>query len=82
MIKTVNCEIVTVPLANAIVHGQQTREMVVKKASSAHGLQLRTIQRFESLKCYKKVVGSILALSKQKNPFLRRIYLLPVRHND
>lgn len=67
MIKTVNCEIVTVPLANAIVHGaEQTREMVIKKASIAHGLQLRTIQRFENLKCYKKVVGSILALNKQK----------------
>lgn len=62
--------------------GQQTREIVVKKASIAHGLQLRAIQRFENLKCYKKVVGSILALNKHKNPFLRRIYLLPVRHND
>ena len=61
---------------------QQTREMVIKKASVAHTLQLRTIQRFENLKCYKKVVGSILALNKHKNQFLRRIYLIPVRHND
>ena len=30
----------------------------------------------------KKVLESILALNKHKNPFLRRIYLKPVRHND
>ena len=59
--------------------GQQTREMVVKKASSAHGL-VKDNSTFWKPKMLQK--SSILALSKQKIPFLRRIYLLPVRHND